>query len=678
MADVEMSDASVDKLVLEARAWPPEHMELMRKLFQNVVDNPGDAKFRKLKLTNARIGALFEQDGARQGFDALGWVMSEAGDGLELPAAADLGLSSAVLAGTVPPAPGEMVSLTVLRGPLKSKLELPSTTFYSGLAAAIEQSDSLGRIPRKRQRLLIGVPPKPLEQSHPNFASMTIADLGLKAFKLEDTWDELVADLRAVRATFYRLAPTLSCKKTLQDNRDFLLESALSLLKARGTTMDAEELKAARQCFNVLWPPGVAQTREARVARCVECTALSISRAGDGGSGAAGRKEFAFEVDRGHLFETAIAQVDKASPEQLHSSLQVTFKDEAAEDAGGPRREFFNDFGRACCEQGGVWQTTAAGSLTPVTLPTVPDSVFRNCGRIYGLALCQAENAAQEQTIREGATLAELLATVRETEDEEPQQQQKLLVGAPLSRSFLRAIQVDTPETVQEFQADLNTEQSESAADFRGSAAFVKSSLSELGLEGQLTFSRETADGSIIDLMPNGRNIVVTDATKLAWLKATLRYELVDSLAGAAQAFRAGMVEVAGAAYLTLLSASELSEEWSGRGQVTDEDLKLWQSVAKVNPARKQQAAWFFEVLWDEQLRHARPSVLKFTTGSDRWPVDAKAFSFSVEPMDGGDDQLPRAMTCGNMVQLPNYSKKEILQQQLLKACEMGLSMQLV
>lgn len=678
MADVEMTDACVDKLALDARAWPPEHMELMRKLIQNVVDNPGEAKFRKLKLSNARIGAMFEQDGAREGFDALGWVMSEAGDGLELPAVADLRLSSAVLARTSPPPPGETVSLTVLRGPLKSKLDLPSTTYYSGLAAAIEQSDSLGRIPRKRQRLLIGVPPKPLEQSHPNFASMTIAELGLKAFKLEDTWDELVADLRAVRATFYRLAPALSCKKTLQDNYDFLLESALSLLKAHATSMDAEELKAARKCFSVLWPPGVAQTREARVARCVECTALSVAKAGEGGSGPAGRKEFAFEVDRERLFETAIAQVDKASSEQLHSALQVTFKDEAAEDAGGPRREFFNDFGRACSEQGGVWQTTPAGSLTPVTLPTVPDRIFQNCGRIYGLALCQAENAAQEQTIREGATLAELIATVRETEDEEPQQQQKLLVGAPLSRSFLRAVQVHTPETIQELQADLNSEQSESAPDFRGSAGFVKSSLSELGLEGQLTFSRDTAAGSVVDLIPDGRNVVVTDATKLAWLKATLRYELAESLAGAAQEFRAGMCEVAGAAYLVLLSASELCEEWSGRGQVTDDDLKLWQSVSKVNPARKQQATWFFEVLWDEQLRHARPSVLKFTTGSDRWPMDPKGFFFNVEPMDGGDDLLPRAMTCGNMVQLPVYSTKAILQQQLLKACEMGLSMQLV
>ena len=59
------------------------------------------------------------------------------------------------------------------------------------------------------------------------------------------------------------------------------------------------------------------------------------------------------------------------------------------------------------------------------------------------------------------------------------------------------------------------------------------------------------------------------------------------------------------------------------------------------------------------------------------------------------DDLLPRAMTCGNMLQLPSYTSKarlrcrfcnrlaafccqERLKNQLLKACEMGLSMQLV
>ena len=420
------------------------------------------------------------------------------------------------------------------------KLELPCNTLFSGLAAAIEQSESLGRIPRKRQRLLVGVPPKPLQESFPNFASMTISELGLKAFKLEDTWEEMVADLRAVRASFSSLASVLACKKTLQDNYEFLLDSAKALLKARAMAMDASELFDARSVFRILWPPGDSSTKDARLAHCAVCTPLAaLAKAEDGSP-----IQFALRVERANLFQSALEQIGQAPVSDLRKSLQVTFVGEAAEDAGGPRREFFNDFGRACGDEK-VWQRTPAGSLTPA--PDAPADVFRACGRIFGLALCQAENAAQEQRVRENATLQELLAAVTQDDDNQEQQLQQLLVGATLARPFLRCIQADIPESVEELQAELNAEQSESAPDFRGSSAFLTSNLKDLGLEGQLTFSREV-QGSIVDLTVGGRSIVVTDTTKLDWLRAVLRHELVDATQHAASSFRHGVWHLDGLA----------------------------------------------------------------------------------------------------------------------------------
>ena len=577
MADVTMGDGDVtmgdanelDRLVLNAKAWPPEVFQLFRKLLQNVVSNPDDAKFRKLKLSNARISALFAETGAREGFEALGWVMS--GDGVELPSISskDLGNFDFVLNGTNCGPPGDLLCLTVLRGALKSKLELPSNTLFSGLASAIEERDDLGRIPRKRQRMLVGVPPKPLEQTFPQFASMTISELGLKAFKLEDTWEEMVADLRALRASFESLFSVLSCKKTLQDNLDFLLDSAKGLLKSRAMKMDETEIRMARKCFAILWPP-VAENRLARLEHCAACTPLAVpqknedGQGGQGGQGGQENDQFPLKVERADLFNSAVSQIQKASIEDLRKPLQVTFVGEAAEDAGGPRREFFNDFGRSCAEQK-LWQTTPAGSLTPNSGFSTASisSIFHSCGRIYGLALCQAENAAQEQRVRENATLQELLAAV--TGDDEPQaQQQKLLVGASLARPFLRCVQVDAPESLEDLQMELNAETSESSPDFRGSTAFLTSSLGELGLEGQLTFSRERPDGTVVLLKPGGSDQIVTDATKLEWLRSTLRSELVESIDGAANSFRLGVCESAGAAYLVLLSADELQQVWNG------------------------------------------------------------------------------------------------------------------
>ena len=558
-SDIAMGDANLlEGLVRAAKAWPSEAFDLFRKLLQNVISNPDDPKFRKLKLSNARISALLAETGAEEAFQALGWVST--GDALELPTSItsrDLGDFEFVLKGTDCGPPGDVVALTVLRGALKSKLELRSNTLFSGLASAIEQSEALGRIPRKRQRVLIGVPPKPLQESFPEFASMTISQLGLKAFKLEDTWEEMVADLRALRASFESLVSVLSCKKTLQDNSDFLLDSAKALLKSRAMAMDEVELRTARKCFSILWPH-IAETRMARLEYCAACTPLAVPQKNEDGTTA----QLPLQVERADLFNSAVSQIQKATIDELRKPLQVTFVGEAAEDAGGPRREFFNDFGRSCSERQDLWQTTPIGSLTPQTISTSSTSsnIFQSCGRVYGLALCQAENAAQEQRVGENATIQELLAAV--TGDEEPQaQQQKLLVGASLARPFLRCVQADAPESVEDLQAELNAEQAENSPDFRGSIAFLTSSLGELGLEGQLTFSRQKPDGTVVQLKPGGSEETVTDATKLEWLRSVLRSELVESIEEAARFFRLGVCEAAGAAYLVLLSTVELQQD---------------------------------------------------------------------------------------------------------------------
>lgn len=681
--DVAMTggELEVDQVVAMAKSWTLEQMELFRKLLQNVVDNPQETKYRKLKLSNARIASLFTGAGAHQCFSALGWISSDAGAALELPSAADLSKSGAVLQATLPPPPGETLKITVLRGTTKNILEVDSNASLAVLAASIEQSAALGRIPRSRQRLLVGYPPKLLEESQPNCASMTIGELKLKAIKLEDFWEEMVVNLRSCRATFTELTQVLSCKKTLQDNFDFLLSSARALLKAHAGTMTFDELKAARKCFAVLWPQGVVETTEARVAFCVECTAFSSSDDSMAVDGEESSGQFVLDVDRSDIFNSALLQVGQTKVADLKRPLEVRFQGEAAEDSGGPRREFFNEFARAASTTGSVWRTTPAGSLVPLSTPVTVSSepnVFQLCGRILGLALRQTENAAQEQQVNANATLADMLAAVRAPEEDQPKKHQKLLFGVPLAKTFIRVMQGDAPETLKDLQDALNSEQSESSPDFRGSPAFLESSLQDLQLEGQLNFSVSKSDGSVIDLVPNGRQIIVTNANKAEWLRATLQHELVDSISQAADAFRTGVCEVAGASCIVLLSAAELCEEWSGRGTVDDQDLRLWQEQTKVNPTRKKQAAWFFEFLWEEQCRSARPRVLKFTTGSDRWPTDSKSFSFSIEPMDGGDDALPRAMTCGNMLQLPMYTCKDALCRQLLKACEWGISMSLI
>ncbi|CAK0809217.1 unnamed protein product [Prorocentrum cordatum] len=74
-------------------------------------------------------------------------------------------------------------------------------------------------------------------------------------------------------------------------------------------------------------------------------------------------------VDRADVYGSALAQVARLPPEELARPLQVGFAGEAAEDAGGPRREFFNEFGRAAASAAGAWSSTPAGTLRPSLSP---------------------------------------------------------------------------------------------------------------------------------------------------------------------------------------------------------------------------------------------------------------------------------------------------------------------
>merc|ERR1719162_2754047 len=115
-----------------AAAWDIDQAGLFRKLLQNVADNPQEPKYRRLRLTNARIAALIEKvPKTREMLEASGWISAEEGTSLELPASASLELLNTIVGALPVPASAstgprwklekgaEVWPMTVMRGPLK-------------------------------------------------------------------------------------------------------------------------------------------------------------------------------------------------------------------------------------------------------------------------------------------------------------------------------------------------------------------------------------------------------------------------------------------------------------------------------------------------------------------------------------------------------------------------------
>lgn len=674
-----------------ASALQPEHLELLIKLSKNVLGAPNEPKFRNLKLSNARIAAVFSDPPGQRGLQYLGWRPSELGDALVLDATADTTPLSKLL--EVVEA-GEPFTVTVMRGPLRNNLKLPFFARVAHVAYAAEQNDELGRMPRGRQLWLTGYPPRPVSDM-----SSSLRVLGVKALMLEDRWEQVVQDLRNLRVPFVQLRTALECptlgRLALGDNLDFVTERFLAMLKGRTKEVaPTQEMLAARTCLRMIGRGQNLDTYVDRVAFCSEAAAAKLKRDRQPRQG--GRHSFQgnaeiealaraigavvddededegeapeartllMEVERSNIFKETVCQLQAVSSHDLRKLLEVRFKGEAAEDAGGLRREFFNEFGRSCAKPGGdkFWRLTPAGSLVPNAVRDLAAlgigeeeaaMVYRGCGRAFGLALTQSSRPPK----------------------------QPLLLGLPLAHFFIRAVQADFPNTTTELQTELNEEQRADSPDFRGSARFLECPLAEVGLDGgQLTMPAPAncRGDSAASANSTGVQVVqVTDANKAEWLHQTLQNDLFEDTSKASENFRLGVCDAVGASHLLLLTAAELRGVWSGRGSVTDEDLVHWRSCTQVSPAVEKQAEWFFELLRGE-LRDARPRILKFATGSDRWPLDASGFTFVIEPRDGGDNALPSAMTCGNMLQLPRYSRSELVRDRLVQVIDLGSDLHL-
>ena len=209
-------------------------------------------------------------------------------------------------------------------------------------------------------------------------------------------------------------------------------------------------------------------------------------------------------------------------------------------------------------------------------------------------------------------------------------------------------------------------------------------SLSENGLD-DCTFVRtvKVRGGEVsVPLIAGGGGVVVTEDNKREWLEKLLQSELVDGCAEAASHFRKGFLDVVGmpnvdssdpylsrwtTPHLFLLSAAELQRAFSG-APVTSACVDELRRVAEVHPEVETQSEWLWEIMisvTDEK----RAKYYRYLTGSSRRP-SAGFPDFRIGPKEGGDGAYPFAHTCGNSVDMPSYSSREVLLARLEVAVE--------
>ncbi|KAL9625810.1 MAG: hypothetical protein Q9160_000130 [Pyrenula sp. 1 TL-2023] len=194
-------------------------------------------------------------------------------------------------------------------------------------------------------------------------------------------------------------------------------------------------------------------------------------------------------------------------------------------------------------------------------------------------------------------------------------------------------------------------------------------------------FSVESADfgeNRTIDLIPNGRNIPVTDENKQEYVQLVVEYRLTESIKEQLENFLKGFYEIIPAEIISIFNEQELELLISGLPDIDIDDWKANTEYHTYN-ASSAQIQWFWRAVRSFD-KEEQAKLLQFVTGTSKVPLNGfkelegmNGFSkFNIHKDYGNKDRLPSSHTCFNQLDLPEYDDYETLRERLYMAMTTG------
>ena len=195
------------------------------------------------------------------------------------------------------------------------------------------------------------------------------------------------------------------------------------------------------------------------------------------------------------------------------------------------------------------------------------------------------------------------------------------------------------------------------------------------------TFSVETDDygeHKIIDLIPNGRDISVTDENKQEYVKLIVEYRLLTSVKDQLDNFLEGFYSMIPRELVSIFDEQELELLVSGLPDIDVDDWKnntTYENYSASSP----QVQWFWRAVKSFDAEE-RAKLLQFATGTSKVPLNGfkelagmnGISKFSIHRVYNSTDRLPTAHTCFNQIDLPEYESYTKLRNALLLAIREG------
>ncbi|KAK4100025.1 HECT-domain-containing protein [Parathielavia hyrcaniae] len=345
------------------------------------------------------------------------------------------------------------------------------------------------------------------------------------------------------------------------------------------------------------------------------------------------------KVRRSHIFEDSFAEISRQSPTDLKKRLMIKFDGEDGLDYGGLSREFFfllshEMFNPFYC----LFEYSAHDNYTLQINPHSginPEHLnyFKFIGRVVGLAIFHRRFL------------------------------DAFFIGALYKMVLGKSVVLADMEGVD--------------ADFHRSLQWMLDNDISGGILEQ-TFSTEDERFGVMtveDLIPNGRNIEVTNENKKEYVDMMVKWRIQKRISEQFEAFKEGFHDLIPQDLINVFDERELELLIGGIAEIDVDDWKKHTDYRGYTETDEViQFFWQTVRSWDGEQKSR---LLQFTTGTSRIPVNGfkdlqgsdGPRRFTIEKA-GDINNLPKAHTCFNRLDLPPYKTLEQLQHKLTMAVE--------
>ncbi|XP_046660862.1 E3 ubiquitin-protein ligase SMURF2 isoform X2 [Homalodisca vitripennis] len=348
------------------------------------------------------------------------------------------------------------------------------------------------------------------------------------------------------------------------------------------------------------------------------------------------------EVSRTEIFEESYRLIMKMRPKDMRKRLMVKFRGEEGLDYGGVAREWLYLLSHEMLnpqyglfqysrEDNYTLQINSDSSVNPEHL-----SYFHFAGRIIGIAVFHGHYIDGGFTTPFYKMLLNKPITLEDIEGVDPE----------LHRSLTWMLENDLTGVID------------------------------------TTFAVEVNSFGVLkvhELKTGGKDIIVTEENKKEYVKLYVNYRFMRGIEQQFLALQKGFTEIVPAQLMRPFDERELELIIGGLGSI---DIQDWKANTRLKhcSAETPVVQWFWQIV-ENYSEEMRARLLQFVTGSSRVPLQGfKALQgstgavgprlFTIHVIDAPQENLPKAHTCFNRIDLPAYDGYQRLLEKLTQAVE--------